>query len=163
MQNLTKKIIAGITTIACAAWMVGIPMTAGAMTADELQDQINVLMEQLAALQTQLGEIEGETPAPAGVVYDGIPAGFTFENNLKYGMTNDEVQYLQIILKAEIGAPTYPDTVAATGYFGSITLASAKAFQEKYAGEILTPLGLSSGTGYVGSSTRTKLNSLLGL
>ena len=47
---------------------------------------------------------------------------------------------------------TYNDSVAS----------AVTGFQEKYASQILTPNGLSYGTGYVGASTRAELNSLYG-
>ena len=97
--------------------------------------------------------------APA-VVYEGIPAEFTFEKKLKYGDKNDDVKYLQIILKTEV-PETYLADVPATGWFGPITKVSVIAFQEKYVSEILAPWDLTTGTGFVGKTTRAKLNGLL--
>lgn len=45
---------------------------------------------------------------------------------------------------------------------GSIPASAVVEFQQKYADEILNPLGLKYGTGYVGASTRKKLNALYG-
>jgi len=125
-------------------------------TIEELLTQIANIQSQIGSLQNQLAELQ-----PSAVIYEGIPAGFVFENNLKYGMRNNEVKYLQIILKKEVGPPTYPERALATGYFGLITKNSVIKFQEKYASEILTPLGLTKGTGFVGKTTRAKLNQLL--
>ena len=96
------------------------------------------------------------------IAYEGIPAGFSFERNLSYGDKNENVKYLQIILKEEIGPPTYPEHIPGTGWFGLITKSSVIAFQEKYASGILAPWGLTEGTGYVGKTTRDKLNEILG-
>lgn len=49
-----------------------------------------------------------------------------------------------------------------TGNFGPCTEAAVSAFQEKYADEILTPVGLPRGTGYAGPATLRKLNELYG-
>ena len=157
-----KRIVAGVSTVTCAVMMLGgsIAPVYG-LTMAELEAQIAALQAQLLEYQAQLATIDGGTTTTTPAAYTGIPDGFTFQNALKYGMTNNEVKYLQIILKSEIGAPTYPTTVGATGYFGSITKASVIKFQEKYASEVLASWGLTSGTGYVGQTTRAKLNSLL--
>ena len=69
---------------------------------------------------------------------------------------SDEVRCLQQHLKE---AAVYPEGFI-TGNFGQLTLAATIRFQEKYSAEILAPLGLKQGTGYVGSATRSKLNAL---
>jgi len=82
------------------------------------------------------------------------------DNNLYFGLrNNNEVQCLQEFLKNQ-GPEIYPEGYI-TGNFFSLTQQAVIRFQEKYAAEILAPLGLQAGTGYVGSFTRAKINQLL--
>ncbi len=163
MLNLVKKIVATATVLTCSVMMVA-PAGAGAMTAAELEAQINALMAQLAALQGQLGELEG-TGGTGGVAIEGIPAGFTFDTNLKLGMSNDDVKYMQIVLNSDTDTKLADSGVGSAGnetfYFGPLTKSGVVKFQEKYASDVLAVYGLTSGTGFVGSTTRAKLDSLL--
>lgn len=76
---------------------------------------------------------------------------------LKVGMRGADVTTLQKVLVAE---GVYAEG-AITGYFGKLTKAAVIKFQEKYTSEILTPVGLTSGSGIVGVKTRIKLNALI--
>jgi len=78
--------------------------------------------------------------------------------NLYLGNEGEDVKKLQEILITE-EVWLRPD-MKATGYFGSITKAAVIRFQEKYSEEILEPLGLAKGTGFVGSSTRGYLKEI---
>jgi len=81
-------------------------------------------------------------------------------NNLYFGMSdNSNVRCLQEFLKNQ-GTDIYPEGLV-TGNFGSLTKQAVIRFQEKYATDILTPIGLLSGTGYAGRQTRMKINQIL--
>jgi len=76
---------------------------------------------------------------------------FFFSRYLSLGMTGNDVKALQeILIKEGVWGRT---DIGATGYFGPITKAAVIRYQEKYASEILEPLGLTNGTGFVGPST----------
>lgn len=154
-----KRLFAIITGLAVATVLI-VPSPAAALTADELQVQINALLAQLSALQAQLSDLGGST--------GGTVAGCTitsFTRNLSVGMTGDDVKCLQIVLNSSSDTKLASSGAGSPGnetsYFGPITKAGVVKFQEKYASEVLASYGLTSGTGYVGTTTRAKLNTLL--
>jgi peptidoglycan hydrolase-like protein with peptidoglycan-binding domain len=89
---------------------------------------------------------------------------YQFTKDLKIGDLNSDILELQKILNSDIGTAVSPSGVGSKGnetnYFGNLTKQAVVRFQEKYKNEILAPNGLSYGTGFVGVSTRKKLNSL---
>ena len=77
--------------------------------------------------------------------------------DLMVGSKGDDVKILQQLLFDE---SVYPEALV-TGYFGSLTHQAVIRFQEKYLDDILAPLGLIKGNGFVGLLTRKKINELL--
>jgi len=112
--------------------------------------RIEELKKQISAIKAQLNAGKQKSPSfcePLNV-------------NLYFGLINNsDVSCLQQFLKNQ-GRDIYPEGLV-TGNFYSKTKTAVIKFQEKYSSEILKPLGLSKGTGYVGISTRTKINNLL--
>lgn len=78
-----------------------------------------------------------------------------FKSSMRRGDRNKNVVILQDILKYE---GLFPLNVDSTGFFGPTTQRGVVKLQEKYASEILTPVGLTKGTGFVGASTIKFLN-----
>ena len=100
-----------------------------------------------------------ESEFPTGQVAE-IPTNYRFTTDLKYNQRGDDVRYLQIFLKFQ-GPDIYPESIV-SGWFGPLTKNAVIRFQEKYASDILAPWGLINGTGFVGKTTRDKINEILG-
>jgi len=123
---------------------------------EEEEKLIEQLKLQIAELQKQIAEITAKINA---LLQQQNPYQ-EISQNLYFGMKNQQVSYLQEFLK-EQGKDIYPEELV-TGYFGILTKNAVIRFQNKYADEILYPLDLFSGTGFVGLSTRNKINQLIG-
>ena len=116
----------------------------------QLQAKIETLKAEIARVQAQIDARLGKKTLACSKL----------ENNLYSGLKNNqEVSCLQEFLKNQ-GTGIYPEGLI-TGNFLSLTKAAVIRFQEKYADEILVPLGLINGTGYMGSMTRAKINQFL--
>ncbi|MDD5145708.1 MAG: peptidoglycan-binding domain-containing protein [Candidatus Pacebacteria bacterium] len=162
MSKLTKKIVAIATALTVSVMLVG-PSVAQGETAAELQAQINSLLATLQSLQGQLTTLEGGTTTTGGTVTGCTITSFT--RNLTVGSSGSDVKCLQIILNSDAATKVASSGAGSPGnettYFGPLTKAAVIKFQEKYASEILTPLGLTAGTGNVATKTRLKLDTLI--
>ena len=130
-----------------------------APTEEELRTQIAELEKTVAELSKKLESIAVERGATGQQTND------IFLRNLAEGDTGDDVRALQTVLnvdpRTEVAAGGPGSRGKETTTFGPLTKHAVKRFQELYASDVLLPLGLSSGTGYVGASTRKKLNALV--
>jgi peptidoglycan hydrolase-like protein with peptidoglycan-binding domain len=125
-----------------------------------LEDQINVLQKEVEKLMVELSTQSNQTNSPfINLVRP------SFSRVLKLGDLGEDVRMLQEILNQDSDTQVVSFGVGSPGnetdYFGSLTLNAVQRFQNKYAQEILFPLGLSTGTGFIGNSTLAKLNSLV--
>jgi peptidoglycan hydrolase-like protein with peptidoglycan-binding domain len=87
----------------------------------------------------------------------------TFTVNLRVGMKHAQVQTLQQFLNQQgfLIASSGPGSKGKeTTYFGPATALALKKYQEKYRSAILTPNGLTKGTGLFYFATRTHMNAL---
>jgi len=126
-------------------------------TKKEEEELIQQLLAQIEALKAEIARLKAEIARRLGEQNFSCQK---IESNLYFGLRNDEeVRCLQVFLKNQ-GPEIYPEGLI-TGNFLSLTKKAVIRFQEKYANEILTPLGLQKGTGYVGPLTRAKINKML--
>jgi hypothetical protein len=96
----------------------------------------------------------------------GILPTQSFTKDLKFGQSSADIKRLQIFLNSDPTTQIAKSGVGSPGketnIFGFLTKQAVIKFQQKYASEILTPLGLKKGTGIVSKNTRAKINKLLG-
>lgn len=86
-----------------------------------------------------------------------LKPSYYFDKDLKKGMVSIDVKNLQRILVFE-GCMTVAEANTGWSVFGQKTFDAVIRLQEKYKSQILTPHGLTKGTGYVGIATRNFLN-----
>ncbi len=82
----------------------------------------------------------------------------SFITPLRFNQRGELVRQLQLFLKSQ-GPTIYPEGIV-SGWFGPLTKQAVIRFQEKYTADVLTPLGLKRGTGYVGQMTLQKIRAL---
>ncbi len=120
------------------------------------QATIQQLLDQIASLKAQIAAIIAQKQG-ASVSQNNICSQIT--SDLYFGMyNNSNVKCLQQFLLNQ-GSNMYLGIV--NGYFGPLTKAAVIKFQKKYAADILTPQGLSKGTGVVDDLTRAEINKML--
>jgi len=102
-----------------------------------------------------------------GIILFSIPTGASaecFSRNLSLGSSGQDVKKLQQLLNTNTQSlitKTGPGSLGnETDYFGTKTRLAVVRFQELHRNDVLTPAGLSLGSGFVGAMTRKKLESL---
>ena len=97
-----------------------------------------------------------------GFTWNAHASSFQFTRSLQVGMTGPDVRELQKILNSDPATQISSSGVGSPGqeslYFGQLTRQAVIRFQEIYKDTILTPIGLSMGTGFVGPATIKVLN-----
>ncbi len=147
----TKNVAAVLLGIGMILSTFAFATPANAQSTSDLQAQINALLAQIAALQGSSSS--GSTSCT-----------FTFTANLKLGSKGTEVMNLQKFLNkssdTQVAATGAGSPGNETSTFGPATKAAVIKFQNKYAADILTPSGLTKGTGNWFAATRAKANAL---
>ncbi len=115
---------------------------------------VSILLARIAELRAEVARLTGLINGPSGGSCQNL------SGNLAFGSSGSNVTCLQQFLRDQ-GPTIYPEGLV-TGNFLALTRNAVIRFQETHASEILAPLGLERGTGYVGELTRRKMNEILG-
>ncbi len=145
-MNITNKITSVLLTATTAVWLSSFAMfvpVANAQSVTDLQTQINALLSQIAALQSQLANQTGGS---------GSAVHCTFTRDLTVGVTGNDVMCLQQYLNDGGNSMVSASGAGSRGnesmYFGSRTAAAVAKWQAAN--------GLSPAVGYFGPKSRAK-------
>lgn len=111
------------------------------------ESAVQILQQRIAELQKQITDLRAQLEIVKKTEVS-VTKNIIFTKTLQRGMRNAEVTKLQEFLKQS--QEIYPEGLV-TGYFGPLTEAAVKRFQEKHGIESI---------GIVGPKTRQKLNEL---
>jgi len=98
-------------------------------------------------------------------ISESASANFQFIRDLKKGDFSSDVKALQQVLNYDpetqvaLKGPGSPGNE--TLFFGTLTENAVIRFQDKYKSEVLTPVSLKNGTGFVGVMTKKKFNEIV--
>lgn len=147
-----RRLIVTLSTLALLS-----PVVAGALTNAEITAQINALLQQITALQTQLQSLQ-TTPVPQlASSPQNDPSAVSsgqcdFPRNLALGSSGQDVLALQQYLTSEgvLGG------VSSAGYFDAATEAAVQRWQASH-GIVSSGTPATTGFGAVGPRTRSLL------
>jgi hypothetical protein len=126
-----------------------------AVTDEDISDLIAEIQKEILDYQQKIIDLNGRI---ANLINQETETWcHTFNLNIDFGESGEEISALQTALEKQ-GFDCEKET--GSSKFGSETEKAVIGFQKKYKEEILTPWGFRSGTGYVGTTTRQKLNEL---
>ncbi|MBS3903019.1 MAG: hypothetical protein KGZ30_01435 [Anaplasmataceae bacterium] len=135
--------------VSVVAFLMLFPGVVAASELSVLQEQLLQLIEQVVRLQAELSNAQKVSNLPC----------YTLTRDLSLGASGDEVSGLHRALEQEgfeLGLEK------SSKIFGEKTASAVVGFQQKYAKDVLEPIGLQYGTGYFGKLTREKVNSIYG-
>lgn len=151
---MRRKISAAIVTASIAL----LPLSASALTQNDVASQVQQLLAQVAALTAQLANLTGvasSTPAvrAASSTAPSASAGIvcpTISRSLSSGMQGDDVLSLQHFLNQEGTL----DSDSMTGYFGTKTAAAVTSWQIS---QNVIASASDGGAGLIGAKTRAAI------
>lgn len=164
-MSITNKVTIGLVSFAFFVSLIAVGSATAAEECDEacLQARIADLLEQIKNLQSSSSS-SSRTTYSSTTTSTGSNAAcsYTWTRNLSTGSTGDDVRQLQRFLngnpQTQVAASGVGSPGNETSYYGPATARAVSKFQEMYAAQILTPLGLTKGTGGFYTSTRTQAN-----
>jgi len=130
----------------------------------DLEKQIKEIIKLIDQLRAQIAALLSSRSASASPnTLSLTPADIVFSQSFDNDAVHEDIRHLQRFLNANSfvvsdAGPGSPGRE--TNIFGSLTQKALARFQQAYKQYILSPLGLSQGTGLFGASTRNFINSL---